>query len=72
MITSTRKRTAPECDHLGAETGERMRCRSCAGKIAIKVFRCAVHGTCTRAPAPPAVVCPCEQYQNKEGSEWRI
>ena len=38
-------RTAP-CVHFGAQTGE-VECRTCGGKVSLKVFACAIHQRCT-------------------------
>jgi hypothetical protein len=35
------------CAHLGTETGERVLCPSCTGKVEVKVLNCAAHGRCT-------------------------
>ena len=45
------------CIHLGAQTGERP-CPSCSsGGVRVKVFACAVHGSCTIAKNVGAQVC---------------
>lgn len=36
----------PPCIHLGEQTGETILCDGCRGKVRIKLFACAVHGSC--------------------------
>lgn len=57
--------TAPErapqetpCVHLGEATGEKVPCPTCnGGKVLLKAFACAVHGSCTVAKRAPDVAC---------------
>lgn len=35
------------CMHLGPPTGERVDCRSCQGRVLIKLLACAEYGLCT-------------------------
>lgn len=66
-MRTNRRRRAAECAHLGADTGQRAGCVSCAGAVRIKVFRCAVHGVCTMYSKIPGVAsCGCDEYKNKE------
>ena len=39
-------RGKPPCKHLGAETGETMKCSSCPGSVKLKLFSCDVYGKC--------------------------
>ncbi len=60
--------TSP-CFHLGAPTGETVRCPSCRGDVSLKVFSCGVHGTCTvgkKAPSVAGCCKGCRQYKSKE------
>jgi SAM-dependent methyltransferase len=34
------------CRHRGDETGDRVQCPTCRGRVQLKVFSCAIHGTC--------------------------
>src|SRR5579872_7199565 len=45
------------CRHLGAPTGESALCPTCSGRVALKVFGCAIHGKCTQGKAVPGVAC---------------
>ena len=47
------------CRHLGADTGERVECGTCAkGRTSLKLLACAIHGKCTLGPkAAPDVAC---------------
>lgn len=45
------------CVHFGAATGETITCPSCRGTVALKVFACAVHGTCTPGKQAEGVAC---------------
>jgi hypothetical protein len=52
------------CVHLGAPTGETAGCPTCAGRVELKLFACAVHGRCTRGKAAPDVpLCPCPDHE---------
>jgi hypothetical protein len=53
------------CKHLGEVTGERVRCRSCRGKVELKVFSCAVHQRCHPDRVIKGVACclHCADYQ---------
>jgi hypothetical protein len=48
---------AGRCLHLGGDTGERVLCPSCRGKVELKTFTCAVHGRCTQAKKVEGVAC---------------
>jgi hypothetical protein len=58
----------PPCRQLGSVTGS-VECDSCAGRVHLKVFRCAIHGQCTIAREVPGVTCctHCTDYQKDEG-----
>jgi hypothetical protein len=43
---AARPAPAPPCAHLGQPTGATVACATCSGTVALKVFACAVHGTC--------------------------
>jgi hypothetical protein len=36
------------CVHLGNPTGQFVRCPNCKGRVAVKVFTCALFGLCAR------------------------
>ena len=42
----TASKKAPPCIHLGDKTGTR-ECETCQGSVKIKLYACALHGTCT-------------------------
>ena len=48
---------ANPCVHLGADTGERVTCQTCRGKVELKILLCAVHGRCTVGKAVPGTAC---------------
>jgi len=51
------------CAHLGGETGERVGCPTCKGRVQIKLMACAVHGKCTVGKALPGVAsCRCPEF----------
>jgi hypothetical protein len=58
-------RHAP-CRHRGAEQREE-RCPNCRGFVRVKVFACALHGTCTVARSLDGIVCcvTCSDYAPK-------
>ena len=45
------------CRHLGAATGGTIQCPGCGGTVALKLFACALHDSCTIARAVPGVAC---------------
>ncbi len=45
------------CVNLGMPTGEMRTCETCKGKVALKVFRCAIHGTCTVGKKVDGLAC---------------
>lgn len=47
----------PPCAHRGTPTGETLTCSTCAGRVRLKVFPCAVFGTCTAAVRQPGRGC---------------
>lgn len=55
----------PPCSHLGPATGDTVKCPSCRGHVELKLFACAVHGTCTQGKKAPGVAsclgCPDRQ-----------
>jgi predicted GH43/DUF377 family glycosyl hydrolase len=36
-----------DCAHRGGPTGQTAPCRTCGGRVELKLYACAVHGTCT-------------------------
>ncbi len=56
------------CRHLGAATGERVQCPTCAGNVEIKLMTCEKHGTCTRGKPLQGVRCcaDCGDYRPGE------
>ena len=54
----------PRCVHLGHVAGS-VECDSCAGRVHLKVFRCALHGQCTIAREVPGFTSclQCRDYQ---------
>lgn len=44
-----------KCQHLGGPTGETKQCATCRGSVSIKLFSCAVHGTCSLGKPVPGV-----------------
>jgi hypothetical protein len=59
-----RKRAALPCRHLGADNGQTVSCPTCRGKVALKVFSCALHSRCTPTRAVPEIACcaDCADY----------
>jgi hypothetical protein len=47
------------CPLRGEPTGETVTCRTCAGRVELKLFACSVHGTCTVGKKAEGVAC-CE------------
>jgi hypothetical protein len=45
------------CWHLGPSTQATVRCPGCTGSVGLRLFTCAVHGTCTLARAAPPTAC---------------
>lgn len=43
----SRRFPLPQCEHLGAATGETVACNSCPGAVKIKLHSCDAHGVCT-------------------------
>ena len=43
------------CAHLGAPTGETVPCVTCSGRVELKLFACAVYGSCVPAANRPGV-----------------
>jgi len=46
-----------QCRHLGLDTQRRESCRTCAGKVELKVLECGVFGVCTVAKKVPGIAC---------------
>ncbi len=44
---SVKKQPPAACPHLGTDTGRRVLCDSCRGKVELKVLACGVYGECT-------------------------
>lgn len=61
------------CVKIGAETGEKVSCESCAGKIQLKVFSCSEFGGCTIAKQADGRACcaNCSSYVQKPIPENR-
>src|SRR4051794_4345291 len=47
----------PPCMHRGAATGETRVCQSCAGRVEVKLFACALHGACSLIRAVDDAAC---------------
>lgn len=57
------------CVHLGDPTGEKVECKTCAGRVKLKVYSCEVHGTCTiktRHDGASGCCAGCKEYQRPE------
>jgi hypothetical protein len=56
-----------DCTHLGVATGARVACPTCAGRVELRLFHCAVYGECTTGKAAPGVACcqGCPDYESK-------
>lgn len=54
----------PNCQHLGAYTGTRVECTSCAGKVMLSTFKCSVHGQCIPNRKVGSIKCcqECDDY----------
>jgi predicted GH43/DUF377 family glycosyl hydrolase len=52
------------CPHFGKPTGETRACKTCSGKVELKLFACAVHGSCTVKKKTDGVAC-CEGCPDK-------
>lgn len=48
---------ARACRFFGDATGETIECKTCNGKVSLKVFACEVHGKCTPAKIVKDVAC---------------
>jgi hypothetical protein len=71
MLTATMKafveRLNAPCVHLG--TGRRrVECTTCAGRVELKVFACAVHGECTTGTRVDAVAACCQGCSDRAGA----
>jgi len=55
------------CVHLGKWTGDVEACKTCSGKVHLKVMECAIHGTCTIGKVIPGKACckTCKDYQGQ-------
>lgn len=65
-----KKTPKPPCRHLGPATGKTVECKSCAGKVSLKVFGCGVFGECTAKKRHDDIAgcCKgCEKYEAAEG-----
>lgn len=53
------------CVYLGPTTGSTIDCPTCAGKVSLKLYACAVHGSCTLGKAVGATACcaDCHDYR---------
>lgn len=56
------------CAYLGKPTGELQECQTCIGRVSLKVFECAVHGTCTLGKPVEGRGCcrGCNEYEAAE------
>lgn len=45
--TAARPVVALPCIHRGEITGETVGCKTCGGNVQLKLFACAIYGTCT-------------------------
>lgn len=56
------------CAHLGEETGRKIECGTCAGKIQLKVFSCSQFGECTVGKPVDGMACcvKCSHYEPKQ------
>lgn len=54
------------CRFRGAPTGESVDCATCSGRVSLKLFACAVHGSCSPQTAIPGRACcgGCPNYSN--------
>lgn len=48
---------ATACRHRGAATGDTIQCPACSGTVALKLFACAIHGSCTQSRPVESVAC---------------
>ncbi len=53
------------CLHLGQPTGELVECKTCSGRVQLKVFECSKFGRCTPAKKVDGVAC-CDGGKCKE------
>ena len=62
VVVSAASKTAP-CLHRGDEPST-LDCPTCAGRVRVKVFACAIHGECTLAKPLPEIACcqGCRDY----------
>lgn len=53
---------------MAEPTGEVRQCRTCAGRVEIKLMLCAIHKVCTSHKELPGVVCcqTCPDYMEKK------
>ena len=54
-----------DCIHRGAETGEVADCKTCRGKIKLKMLECVIHGRCTIGKPIPGTAC-CRHCPDRE------
>lgn len=59
-------KTRPACAHLGEPTGETVECKTCGGRVQLKLLECSVHGTCTAGKKVEGIACcrDCTDYRN--------
>jgi hypothetical protein len=64
----------PKCNRRGEPTGEKVQCRTCSGRVELKLFSCSVHGRCTLGKSVPGIACckGCEDYRTTSPTvdEW--
>ncbi len=68
MIASQKPMMAQKtCANLGESTAELVECKTCSGRVQLKVFECHVFGTCTIARKVDGVACcdggKCKSYK---------
>ena len=66
LVAELRKQQKPKmlpCVHLGEPTGETVQCKTCKGKVSIKLLACAVFGKCTMVKKVGVACCAgCGEY----------
>lgn len=45
------------CIYFGEPTGEKKHCGPCGGNVQLRLFTCAIHGSCTLATKTDGVAC---------------
>lgn len=67
MANAAKKQATDQfaCAHRGPETGEVVECKSCRGRVRLKVYDCVVHGRCTIARHVPNVQACCARCPDR-------